>query len=200
MISRIHSLQTKPSLLSLTISSFPYPETGKISAYEEQITSLWRFSLPNDTRTHGFLLDDVVGKMPWTEDFRIIPGSKEIHLIQKDDPAWETLCTDSIDTLLDNARASGVFPKLGKKRDEKFPIVGAKFPIGIERSASSLFGIIGQGVHMTAYSRTEFGLRFWIPQRNLNKSTYPGQCPIHYVAPVPWEVNLCSSCQTTRSF
>ncbi|KAL5316593.1 hypothetical protein ACEPPN_015642 [Leptodophora sp. 'Broadleaf-Isolate-01'] len=154
--------------------NFPYPEIGNTSAYEEQVNSLWKFYLPEDSRPHGFMLDSVVEKMPWTENFRIVPSSKEIHLIQKTSPSWEGPCSDSIDALLDNARAMEAFPKLGRKRDEKYSIVGAKFPIGIERSASSLFGIIGQGVHMTVYSRTKSGLKFWIPRRNLNKSTYPG--------------------------
>ncbi|KAH7313203.1 putative thiamine pyrophosphokinase [Rhexocercosporidium sp. MPI-PUGE-AT-0058] len=139
--------------------NFPYPEIGNNDAYEKQVNSLWRFFLPRDPRPHGFLLDAVVEKMPWTEDFCVVPSSKEIHLIQKAGPSWQKLCSDSIDTLLDSTRSLGAFPKLGKKRDEKYPIMGANFHIGIERSASSLFGIIGQGVHMT---------------RNLNKSTYPG--------------------------
>lgn len=155
--------------------SFPYHELGRSKAYEEQLAPLWKFFLPNDPRPHGFMLDSVVGKMPWTEDFRVVPHPhQEIHLVQKTSGNWEELCSQSIDELLDAARETGVFPKLAKKRDEKFPIVGAKFPIGIERSASSLFGIIGQGVHMTVYNRTRSGLKFWIPQRNLKKSTYPG--------------------------
>ena len=113
--------------------------------------------------------------MPWTESFRIVPvPHKEIHLIQSDGENWEEICDQAIDELLNIAREKGVFPKLGKKRDEQFPIVGAKFPVGIERSASSLFGIIGRGVHMTVYTRTESGLKFWVAQRNPNKSTYPG--------------------------
>ncbi|KAG4438998.1 hypothetical protein IFR05_005514 [Cadophora sp. M221] len=154
--------------------NFPYPEIGQINPYEQQVNSLWKFFLPEDSRPHGFLLDSVVDKMPWTEDFHVIASSKEIHLARKASSSWEKLCSDSIDTLLDSVRALGIFAKLGKKRDEKYSIVGAKFPIGIERSASSLFGIVGQGVHMTVYTRTKSGLKFWIPQRNLGKSTYPG--------------------------
>ncbi|KAL2061863.1 hypothetical protein VTL71DRAFT_7241 [Oculimacula yallundae] len=154
--------------------NFPYPELGAVGAYAEQLKSLWKFFLPNDPRPHGLMLDSVVRAMPWTDDFQLNSTTKEIHMVQKADPSWEKQCDHSIDTLLDTARASGIFPKLGKKRDEKYPIVGARFPIGIERSATSLFGIIGQGVHMTIYTRDESGLKFWIPQRNINKSTYPG--------------------------
>ncbi|CZS92035.1 probable thiamin pyrophosphokinase [Rhynchosporium agropyri] len=154
--------------------NFPYPKIGATGGYEEQVNSLWKLFLPNDPRPHGFLLDSVVEAMPWTEDFRLDHSKKEVHLVQKASPLWEALCSSSIDTLLDTARSSKSFSKLGKKRDEKYSIVGANFPIGIERSASSLFGIIGQGAHMTISTRTEEGLKFWIPQRNINKSTYPG--------------------------
>lgn len=62
---------------------------------------------------------------------------------------------------------------MGKNTTEQFPIVGARFDVGIERSAFSLFGIIGRGAHMTVYSRTDDGLKFWIARRSAAKSTYP---------------------------
>jgi 8-oxo-dGTP pyrophosphatase MutT (NUDIX family) len=112
--------------------------------------------------------------MPWTPDFRLISTpQKEVHLIKHDGEDWENSCAKAIDELLDIAREQKIFLKLGTKRDEQFPIVGAKFDIGIERSASSLFGIVGRGAHMTAYVRTSSGMKFWIPRRNAKKSTWP---------------------------
>ncbi|RDW85879.1 thiamine pyrophosphokinase [Coleophoma crateriformis] len=147
---------------------------GVALEYETQIASLWKFFLPDDPRPHGFLLDSVVDAMPWTTSFCLNASKKEVHLLKGNRDHWQAACNEAIDEILDLAREKGSFPKLGRKRDEKFPIVGANFSIAIERSASSLFGIIGQGVHMTVYTSTPTGLRFWIPQRNLNKSTYPG--------------------------
>ncbi|KAK4658392.1 hypothetical protein QC762_101430 [Podospora pseudocomata] len=155
--------------------NFPYPNLTNNTAYTKAIEPLWLFFLPDDLEPHGFLIQSVVDRMPWTPSFRLIPESKQVHLLKypgrKD---WQTACNEAIDELLDLTRAKKVFPRLGKKRDEKFPIVGAKFDIGIERSAMSLFGIIGQGAHMTVYTRTSLGeMKFWIPRRNANKSTYP---------------------------
>ncbi|KAK0617510.1 NUDIX hydrolase domain-like protein [Immersiella caudata] len=114
--------------------------------------------------------------MPWASSFRVDPSRKEIHLLKpagRDD--WPAACNEAIDDLLEVARSQGAFPLLGKKRDEKFAIVGAQFDIAIERSAISLFGIIGQGAHMTVYTRTAKGdYLFWIPRRSATKSTYPG--------------------------
>jgi isopentenyldiphosphate isomerase len=68
-----------------------------------------------------------------------------------------------------------VFPDLEVKCDEKYPVIGANFAIGIERSASSLFGITCRGVHMTVYTLIPEGMKFWIPRRNLNKVAFPGK-------------------------
>ncbi|KAL1960565.1 hypothetical protein VTO42DRAFT_7144 [Malbranchea cinnamomea] len=155
--------------------NFPYPEPGDTEAYDKALASLWKFFLPHDTRPHGFLLDHVVQTIPWTNDFKLVPAPRrEVHLLQGCGENWQEDCNHAIDRLLDVVREQNIFPELGKKRNEKFPIVGAKFPIGIERSASALFGIIGLGVHMTVYTLTKSGFKFWIPQRNLNKATYPG--------------------------
>ncbi|GAQ11601.1 uncharacterized protein YJR142W [Aspergillus lentulus] len=159
--------------------NFPYNQPGETAAYEQQISKLWKFFLPNDRRPHGYLVESVVERMPWTDDFHVLPAPhKEIHLLPQDhareQETWTERCERSLDALMALARARGVFPRLGKRRDERFPIIGARFPVSIERSAISLFGIVGRGVHMTVYTRTNSGLKIWVPQRSPKKSTYPG--------------------------
>ena len=136
---------------------------------------MWLFFLPDDPEPRGLLIQSVVDRMPWTSNFRIDhTPRKEIHLLKPDErDDWHAACGKAIDELLDLARARNAFPLLGKKRNEQFPILGAKFDIGIERSAMSLFGIVGRGAHMTVYTRTPDGMKFWIPRRNANKSTWP---------------------------
>jgi 8-oxo-dGTP pyrophosphatase MutT (NUDIX family) len=117
------------------------------------------------------MVDSVVEKMPWTSNFRVIRKPiKEVHLIQPEGPNWQEKCTQIIEQQVELAREKGVFPALGKTRHEIFPIVGANFSVGIDRSAFSMLGSIGRGVHMTVYTRTESGLKFWIPQRNFKKA------------------------------
>lgn len=112
--------------------------------------------------------------MPWTAHFRISTSPrKQVHLLKPETEHWQTSCGEILQELVDLARERGVFPRLGKKTTEQFPIVGARFGIGIERSAFSLFGIIGRGAHMTVYTRTREGLQFWIARRSETKSTYP---------------------------
>lgn len=140
------------------------------------VESLWLFFLPDDPHPHGCLIDSVVERMPWTSDFRLTSEPrKEVHLVKREGTEdWQESCNEAMQELINLARERQVFPRLGKKTEEQFPIVGAQFDIGIERSAFSLFGVIGRGAHMTVYVRTEQGLKFWIPRRSATKSTYPG--------------------------
>ncbi|KAA8651687.1 putative thiamine pyrophosphokinase [Aspergillus tanneri] len=154
--------------------NFPYAEDVE-SAYKQQYTnSVWKFFLPEDPRPHGLMVESVVKNMPWTSEFRVIstPEKKEVHL-RPEGNNWEK-CSAIIEKQVAIAREKGVFPKLGKPRNEVFPVVGARFPVGIDRSAFSMFGIIGRGVHMTVYTRIGSEMKFWVPQRSPNKSAYPG--------------------------
>ncbi|POS69493.1 thiamine pyrophosphokinase [Diaporthe helianthi] len=157
-------------------NNFPQDDSVNSEAYDQMVKSLWLFYLPDDPNPHGYLIDSVVERMPWTSDFRLTTSPrKEVHLLKhKDTEDWQQGCNEAIENLIKLARERKVFPRLGKKTDEQFPIVGAQFDISIERSAISLFGIIGRGAHMTVYVRSDEGLKFWIPRRSATKSTYPG--------------------------
>lgn len=164
-----------PQLILSVSHSFPHYDWSQPEVYTEAINALWLFYLPDDPQPHGFLTDDVVKHMPWTINFRTSESPrKEVHLIKPENQAqWQRACGAALEELVDLARERKVFPRLGKKTREQFPVLGARFDIGIERSAFSLFGIVGRGAHMTVYTRTSEGLRFWISRRSANKSTYP---------------------------
>ncbi|KAI9042951.1 putative thiamine pyrophosphokinase [Aspergillus affinis] len=158
--------------------NFPYAE-DQDSELKQQYSydSLWKFYLPEDPRPHGLMVESVVSKMPWTSDFRVISTAdkKEVHLLRpQGEQNWQDQCSKIIERQIAVARESGALPGLGRPRHEEFPIVGAQFSVGIDRSAFSMFGIIGRGVHMTVYTQTDSGIKFWVPQRNASKSTYPG--------------------------
>lgn len=177
-LSAFHTVNHIPRVrLKLThFLSFPQNDFTRSEAYDGMVESLWLFYLPDDLNPHGCLIDSVVERMPWTPDFRLTTSPrKAVHLLRREGSEnWQQGCRDAVQELVDLAREQKVFPRLGKKTEEQFPIVGARFDIGIERSAFSMFGIIGRGAHMTVYVRTEQGLKFWIPRRSATKSTYPG--------------------------
>lgn len=140
--------------------------------------------------------------MRWTKHFYLDVGSQAIDLLApsaedllpEDNGSWEVACSRILDEQIEIARQDNVLGKIlgPKKKGEQFPIVGAKFDVGVDRSAIGLLGMIGRGAHMTVYSRVrstssledgddeqqrELGkdLRFWIPRRHYSKSTYPGK-------------------------
>ncbi len=56
-----------------------------------------------------------------------------------------------------------------------FPILGAKYPVRLERFAADLFGITARGAHLTVYTMTKDGMRIWVPRRSPSLFTYPGK-------------------------
>ncbi|KAH8890146.1 putative thiamine pyrophosphokinase [Thozetella sp. PMI_491] len=154
--------------------NFPHPDEGDVFA--KAVADLWLFFLPDDTEPHGYLIDSIVERMPWTSHFRIVRSPrKEVHLLKPEGDDWQAGCVRAVDEVVELARAQRVFPRLAKRRDEFFPIIGAKFPMSMDRSSVSIFGITAQGAHMTVYTRTAQGLKFWVPRRNPNKSTWPNR-------------------------
>lgn len=167
----------KAFIVKSNLCSFPYAE-DEDSHHKRQYSyeSAWKFFLPDDPRPHGLMVESVVAQMPWSSDFRVISTAdrKEVHLLRPEGAQdWQDQCSRMIERQVAVARETGALPGLGKPRDEEFPIVGARFPVGIDRSAFSLFGVIGRGVHMTVYTRTDAGIKFWVPQRNAKKAAYP---------------------------
>ena len=121
------------------------------------------------------MLPEIVGKMPWTEQFSVCDKSRTVTI-----PYVEGISeTDAIKALLCKARALDsfkvyllpyltalttllTFPSLRGWRDELYTVHGVDRQVTIERSASPLFGILTFGVHMTAfYESPDSGLMIW---------------------------------------
>lgn len=68
------------------------------------------------------------------------------------------------------------FEMLRGWRDELYPVYGpsGELLLELERSASSLFGIVSYGVHVTCFVDDENGIRIWVPRRSKTKQTFPG--------------------------
>lgn len=130
--------------------------------------------LPGDDRPHGLLLPSVVASMPWTSDFEINPFGRTVKL--NPDSAGKDMgeaCTLAFSSLVSRVIDEGTFPILHGQHSELYPIVGAKYPVAIERFARSPFGIIARGAHLTVYTQTEAGMKVWVPRRSAHLFTYP---------------------------
>ena len=76
-------------------------------------------------------------------------------------------------------RERKTFKILDGWRDELYPVYGPgnELLFNVERAASTLFGVVTYGVHMTGFVRDEacsHGIKIWVPRRAKTKQTYGG--------------------------
>lgn len=161
--------------------SFPYYEDDP-DEYSRLVASCYKFSLQGERETRGYMPDWVVEKMPWTSEWEVDHEKRTISpKVRGDDGA--NLTSDELShrqgiviaETLQVAREKNVFGVLNGWRNELSPINrSSQNPINVERAASTLFGIVTYGVHMTAYVKVDNGIKIWVPRRAKNKQTYGG--------------------------
>ena len=121
------------------------------------------------------MLDWVVHRMPWDEDWNVDHTNKTIS--PRTDPHRRDVVQSQnkvISNLLKTASNRRSFKVLEKWRNELYPVQGISGKVTMERSGSALFGINSYGVHLTAYVRDGHQIKIWVPRRAANKQTYGG--------------------------
>lgn len=68
-----------------------------------------------------------------------------------------------------------LFHILAGKHSEPFAIIGANYPVQLERYAVSLFGLTSRGAHLICYVNRQDGMHLWIPRRAKHLYTAPGK-------------------------
>jgi 8-oxo-dGTP pyrophosphatase MutT (NUDIX family) len=124
------------------------------------------------------MLTSNVDLMPWTDKFEVTRTHDKRSVTCKDDSNGQDpsgACNRAFKQLIDDAIEKDIFRTLHFQHSEPFPILGAKYPVNVERFAGDLFGITARGAHMTMYTRTEEDLKVWVPRRNANMFTYPNK-------------------------
>jgi 8-oxo-dGTP pyrophosphatase MutT (NUDIX family) len=120
------------------------------------------------------MLAETVKKMPWTSDFLINHEAKTVQLFPlQDSNNFSVSCTNALSRLIQQAIDEDTFQVIHGMHSEPYPIVGANFPVSLERYTSTLFGIISRGAHLTAYTKTASGMKIWVPRRAPALFTYP---------------------------
>lgn len=114
--------------------------------------------------------------MPWTNNFRVrheVPRSVVVldtsdgnDVANAVNAAFQELITICIDRDL--------FHVLDRQHSELFAILGANYPVQIERFATSLFGITACGAHLVAYVEIDDSVHLWIPRRGMHLYSSPG--------------------------
>jgi 8-oxo-dGTP pyrophosphatase MutT (NUDIX family) len=153
------------------LKSFPYDEY--FSPVCNHWSTLYRFYLPDDPRPHGLMLAATVQKMPWTEDFKVNHETRTVRVLPLNPDGQLATCTVAFSRLVQRCIDEGTFYVIHGQHSEPYPIMGSKFHVTLERYASTLFGIISRGAHLTAYTMTTEGMKIWVPRRSPHLFTYP---------------------------
>ena len=157
------------------------------------------------------MLRSTVDAMPWTDDFLVRPEAVPPSVTLTCDPTGEA-CSAAFKAVVDTAIQQRLFMStLNATHSELFLLPGARTtdgtPVCVERFAGDLFGIIGRGAHLTAFTRTGPGkhdMKIWVPRRSESSFTFPGKLdstvaggvPAHQT---PWE-NLLMEADEEASF
>ncbi|KAK4556089.1 hypothetical protein LTR86_006785 [Recurvomyces mirabilis] len=143
------------------------------------VQQYYKLYLPYDSHAHGYMLPEVVAKMPWTSDFVVNhDGDRYVSVLDSSHGKDTAAAVNSafgkvVDTCVDN----DLFHLLCARHSESFAIIGATYdqPVYVERFAAALFGITQRGAHMIAYTYdTDRQMRIWVGRRSLHIYTYPG--------------------------
>lgn len=151
----------------------PYKESVLAQAIKEPLYTLY---LPDDDRPQGELFASNVQKMPWSEDFEI---DHEEHTVRLKDSSngsdTSSACNAAFAKVINEAIDKDIFRTIHQQHSEMFPILGAKYPVQLERFAADLFGITARGAHLTVYTTNKYGMRIWVPRRSPSLFTYPNK-------------------------
>lgn len=158
--------------------SFPQIDISKTPYNEDESSSFYRLLLPNDPRSHGYIHSSVIQKLTWTASFQVSHSIPRTVQLLDDSNGKDTAaaCSRAFYEVIEKAVESKTYPFLKTMQWENYRIVGAKYStVQLLRSAARLFGICSRGAHMTAYVRTNDGIKIWVGRRAAHLFTYPGK-------------------------
>lgn len=135
--------------------------------YDGNSERFYELFLPNDDRPHGYMFPENVHRMPWTKDFEVDQRAKTVKLKDASDGSDPSkACNVAFAKVVDAAIRDDVFATIHCSHSEPFRIVGAKYPVWIERFACPLFGIVSRGAHLTVYTMSQGKMHIWVPRRS----------------------------------
>ncbi|KAK6430578.1 hypothetical protein LTR95_013265 [Oleoguttula sp. CCFEE 5521] len=161
----------KATFLSLVAACDSFPSGPVGDRY-------YQLYLPGDDQPHGYMLPEIVARMPFTSAFEVrheIPHRVSVldHTNGDNTPgAVNVAFQDLIDTCIEQK----TFRALAGMHSEPFAIPSARYerPVQVERFAAQLFGITHRGAHLVAYTFRNSEMYVWIPRRAAHLFTYPG--------------------------
>ena len=122
------------------------------------------------------MLPEVVKKIPWTSDFKVNHEKRTVELQDvSEGKDTSSTCDAAFAKVVGKIIDQDIFEVLHRQHSELSLVLSAKYPVKIERFTRPLFGFVGCGAHLTAYTRTSAGMKIWVPRRSPHLKTYPNK-------------------------
>lgn len=105
--------------------------------------------------------------MPWTSQFTVQhehPRKVILHDISSGKDTAKAV-NEAFAEVINECVDRDLFHVLDRKHSEPFAILGANYPVYVERFAAALFGTMQCGACMVCYTNTAEGMKLWIPRR-----------------------------------
>ena len=162
-------------LITSPLYRFPYYHDDP-AFYTSHLQNYHFFKVTGCDSVLGYILNSVVEKFPWPEDCWSIDSTNRTVTLITPPGATPNQRSELLAKAINEAVKHKTFSILEGWRDELYPVYGPRgeFLLELERCASSLFGIVTYGIHVTCFVNDDNGLRIWVPRRSKTKSTYPG--------------------------
>lgn len=146
--------------------------------YGPAANSYYQLFLPGDEHPYGYMLPEIVQKMPWTQQFSIYhEHPRRVQVLDGSSGGdTATAVNAAFQEVVDVCIERDIFHVICARHSEPFAIAGARYgpQVYVERFAASLFGITTRGAHLVAYSKTSEGdMKLWIQKRSAHLYTYP---------------------------
>jgi 8-oxo-dGTP pyrophosphatase MutT (NUDIX family) len=121
------------------------------------------------------MLPESVKRMPWTDDFKIDHEGRTVQLQgSSNGKDISAACNEAFSKIITTCVDENIFDNIHGSHSEPIAILGAKYPVQIERFAAPVFGTVNRGAHLTVYCRTAEGMKICVPRRSFALRTYPG--------------------------
>ena len=150
---------------------------------DEFFRGLWTLKIgnsPRDAPTFGYMHPWVAERLPWPDvGVAIDRRAKAVRILEPASAADAQMLAWRLDLMLIAALKQATIPRalFARRRHEAYPVLGAPFPLALDRGATQMLGLAQRAAFLVCYVRdpaAPHGLRLWVPRRGWDRAEHPG--------------------------
>jgi isopentenyldiphosphate isomerase len=137
------------------------------------MSSYYYFMISGFPKPFGYVHEDTVSKATWPDFWTV--NEEERKLVFCGGDSFEERTARMETTLRVNSKKDETSP-FSRWADELFPLYTdeGEHVLDIDGAGVDAFGIINFSCHLTAYVKTDSGVKYWVPRRARTKRSFPG--------------------------